>query len=162
MGFGEAIQTCYVKYFTFRGRAQRSEYWFFYLFTVLVSIALLVLDAIIGLALPIWGEVEVLGSLFTLATFIPLLSAACRRLHDTNKSGWWQILPFVPFAFMIPGIFALANGSEGLGVTILIVSGLVLVGLIILLIVWLATDSDKGQNRFGPSPKYGGVEDTFS
>lgn len=162
MGFGEAIRTCFSKYFTFAGRAQRSEYWFFYLFTTLVSIVLAIVDAIIGLAIQAWADIGVFGSLFSLAVFFPTIAAACRRLHDTNRSGWWQILPIAGLLLMIPGFIGLATGGEAFGVIFIVLSILAIIGLAILLIVWLATDSDKGPNRFGASPKYDQIEETFS
>lgn len=82
MGFMEAISTCMGKYATFSGRASRSEYWWFYLFTVLMSWA----AALVG------GEA--LNLLVGLVFLTPALAAGARRLHDVNKSGWWQLLLF--------------------------------------------------------------------
>ena len=77
MSFGEAIKVCFQKYATFSGRARRSEYWYFYLFTFLVS---LVLDCI-----PLLG---VLSFVWWLAQLIPSLAVTVRRFHDIGKSGW--------------------------------------------------------------------------
>jgi len=162
MDFGEAVATCFRKYFTFRGRAQRSEYWYFYLFTIIGSIVLGVIDAIAFDVNPN-EDFAPFSDAFSLATMIPLLSSACRRLHDIGRSGWWQILPLAGLILMIPAIFPALNGdlegglfwgSIGLGI-------IAFLGLAILLIVWLATDSEKGPNRFGESPKYGSLADTF-
>ena len=163
MNFGEAIVTCFKKYFVFRGRGQRSEYWFFYLFTVLASIPLSIIDAIVFSSDEVFAF-SPLSDIFSYAVFIPSIAAGSRRLHDIGKSGWWQVLPLAGLALMIPALIpGLAGsfesplfwGSIGVGLVVTI-------GLVILLIVWLATDSHRGPNRFGESPKYGSVADTFS
>ena len=92
MGFGQAVATCLGKYATFSGRASRSEFWWFYLFVLLVTwlvdlVAYETLSAEPILAL----TVSFVVSLFFL---LPALAAACRRLHDTGRSGWWQLLYF--------------------------------------------------------------------
>ncbi len=103
------------KYADFSGRSRRSEYWYFVLFNVLAVIVTLVLDSFIGY--PVFYLLYVLGS------FIPGLSVAVRRLHDTNKSGWFMLIALIP-----------------------------LIGSIILL-VFLCTDSDRGENQYGLNPK---------
>lgn len=163
MDFGEAIATCFKKYFVFRGRGQRSEYWWFYLFTVLASIPLSIIDMILFSSNDAFGF-SPLSDIFSYAVFIPSIAAGSRRLHDIGKSGWWQVLPLAGLALMIPALVPLLAenfesplfwGSIGIGLVVTI-------GLLILLIVWLATDSHKGSNRFGESPKYGSVADAFS
>ena len=154
MGFVETVQTCFRKYFDFGGRARRSEYWYFILFIFIASIVLGLLDmAIFGMP-DVSGEPGAGGffespmsNIFSLATLIPSTSAASRRLHDTGRSGWFQLLAFVP-AVMLG--FMMGSGGAGGIVTVL---ALAFVGLTILLIVWLATDSEPGDNRFGPNPK---------
>ena len=88
MEFGEAIRKCLSDYATFQGRASRSEYWYFFLFVFLVSIAANVIDGAIG--------TEVLGILVGLALLLPGIAVAVRRLHDRDKSGWWYLLVFLP------------------------------------------------------------------
>jgi len=83
MTFTDSIKTCFNKYATFDGTASRSEYWWFMLFLVLGSAAANVVS-------------ETLGILFSLATILPSIAAACRRLHDTDRSGWWQLIWIVP------------------------------------------------------------------
>lgn len=90
MGFGEAIGVCFTKYVVFAGRASRSEYWLWVLFTVLASLACGIVDFAIG------APVNVFGGLFSLATFLPSLAVSIRRLHDIDRSGWWLLLCFVP------------------------------------------------------------------
>lgn len=120
MDFGTAIRTCLQKYVTFEGRAPRSEFWFFVLFTVIGNIVLSIVDSIVfGIAS---NGFQPLSSLFGLAVLLPSIAVAVRRLHDTDRSGWWWWLCLVP-----------------------------LVGWIIL-IVWYATEGTKGSNSFGRDP----------
>jgi uncharacterized membrane protein YhaH (DUF805 family) len=114
MGFGDAISTCFGKYATFAGRAVRSEFWFWVLFTFIVLIVLNIIQFTIS---SIGGSV--LQLLFELATLVPAIAVAARRLHDTDRSGWWQLLNFIP-----------------------------LIGSIILL-VWYCQPGTPGANRFG-------------
>lgn len=163
MGFGEAIKTCFQKYFVFQGRAQRSEYWFFVLFTTITGIILSIVDVIIfGLSMGL--DISPLDNLFSLATFIPSIAVCCRRLHDIDKSGWWQLIPGIGLLLMIPAIAPAISRDfdSGLFIGSIGIGALVLIGLSILLLVWLCTDSERGPNRFGDSPKYGSVADTFS
>ena len=117
LAFGQAVSSVFRQYAGFRGRARRSEYWYFFLFNVLVSIVIGVLDLIIGSFIP--------GAVLSLAVLIPSLAVSVRRLHDTGRSGWnllWQLIP--------------------------------LVGTVVV-IVFQCQDSERADNRFGPSPKYG-------
>jgi uncharacterized membrane protein YhaH (DUF805 family) len=123
MGFAEAIRTCLGKYVDFSGRARRSEYWFFQLFValvIIVPVVLAFLTGIIGaqgmyiLAL-LWG-------LAVLALLLPILAVSVRRLHDTNSSGWWYLISFVPY-----------------------IGGFIM-------LVWYWQRGTAGENRFGPDP----------
>ena len=104
------------RYFDFDGRARRAEYWWFVLFNLIVSIVIGIIDGVV------FG-VQVLGLIYALAILLPALGVSVRRLHDTNRSGWWLLISFVP-----------------------------VVGFIIL-IVFLATEGTKGPNNFGNDPK---------
>jgi uncharacterized membrane protein YhaH (DUF805 family) len=109
------------KYAVFKGRARRREYWIFELMNSAIALALFVLAVMLGKA----GYPYFLGLpvLYIVATMIPSLSSLVRRLHDTNRSGWWLLIGMLPA-----------------------------VGPVILLGITV-TDSDPGQNRFGPNPK---------
>lgn len=89
MTFFESIKTCFSKYADFNGRASRSEYWWFFLFTLLVSMSLSTISGMLRM-------VDWLGTLFSFVVLLPSIAVAARRLHDTNRSGWWQLLLFIP------------------------------------------------------------------
>ena len=88
MTFGESISTCFRKYVDFNGRASRSEFWFFTLFTTIVAIVLMPLDVAV-FPYNNWGPI---GSAWSLATFFPSIAVGARRLHDSNYSGWLQLI----------------------------------------------------------------------
>ncbi|HVZ30116.1 MAG TPA: DUF805 domain-containing protein [Asticcacaulis sp.] len=128
MTFGEAIKSVYGKYATFSGRSRRSEYWFFQLFFIIVYFFAMLAAAFMpnnpdgtpgALTMGIFG----LFALFVFGSLIPLLSLAVRRLHDSNHSGWWLLISFVPF-----------------------VGG-------ILLLIWYCTPGTTGPNKYGADPK---------
>ena len=100
MTFGESIKTCFSKYATFVGRASRSEYWWFFLFTFLASAA----AGIMG---------ETVSGVFSLAILLPSLAVGARRLHDVDKSGWFLLLWFVPIiGWLILIFWAVQEGRE--------------------------------------------------
>lgn len=99
MTFQESVKVCFSKYADFGGRATRSEYWWFILFIVLVSLAASLLS-------------NTLSALFSLATLVPSIAAATRRLHDTNRSGWWQLIVLVPvIGWIVLIVFLVQEGK---------------------------------------------------
>ncbi|EWT02336.1 membrane protein [Intrasporangium oryzae NRRL B-24470] len=116
MSFQDAVRSALTQYVTFSGRARRSEYWFFALFNFLVLMVANFIDRAIGLNSALYGVVA-------LALLLPGLAVGVRRLHDTNRSGWFLLLGLIP-----------------------------LVGAIVL-IVFCVQDSQAGMNQYGPSPK---------
>lgn len=88
MTFGESISNCFSKYADFNGRATRSEYWWWVLFVMLAAIASMIIN-------------DVVYALFALGTFLPSIAVATRRLHDTNRSGWLQLLVLIPLIGVI-------------------------------------------------------------
>ena len=162
MDFMDAVKTCLIKYFHFSGRAQRSEYWWFYLFTLIVAIFAAIIDgSIFGWENSDEGPV---GSVTSLVLLIPSLSAGWRRLHDTGRSGWWiggGILALIFFIVVIVSSAALigfddggTNFSGGLVgfLAIGFIIGLLVYGIAML--VFMCQDSHPGDNKYGPSPKY--------
>ena len=91
MDIQTSIKTCFSKYATFSGRASRSEFWLFQLFTFLGSIATLIIDVMI-LGFSLDDASSPTNLIFLLIVMIPSVAVGCRRLHDLNKSGWWQLL----------------------------------------------------------------------
>lgn len=89
----------------FSGRATRKEYWMFVLFYTIFYLVLATLDAFL--------EILFLEVVFYLVTVIPSISIAARRLHDTGRSGWWQLILFIPLIGLIVLIVFLAQGSHG-------------------------------------------------
>ena len=83
------------KYADFSGRAQRREYWMFVLFNILISIALVVIDSMVGF-MDAENGFGLLSGLYTLAVLIPSLAVTVRRLHDTGHSGWWVLISLIP------------------------------------------------------------------
>ena len=136
MSFSESIKTCLTKkYFSFSGRASRSEFWFFYLFILIGYIICFTLIMAVSLKL-FWLMV-----VFMLGIMIPALAVTARRLHDINKSGWFQLLPYP--AGILERIFA--SSSEGLEILFITIG----LGLYIYLFILYCTDGDKKNNRFG-------------
>jgi uncharacterized membrane protein YhaH (DUF805 family) len=110
------------KYADFSGRARRKEYWMFVLFNIIISLGLTIVDFMIGTYSLAHG-IGLLGSIYALAILIPGIAVTVRRLHDTDRSGWWILIVLIP-----------------------------VVGPIVLL-VFMLIDGTPGPNRFGPSPK---------
>jgi uncharacterized membrane protein YhaH (DUF805 family) len=103
------------KYAVFNGRASRAEFWMFFLFNFIIAIVLAGVDAYLNTP-------GVLGAIYGLATLLPYIGVAIRRLHDTGRSGWWLLIALVPC-----------------------------VGAIVL-IVFLVGTSQPGTNPYGPPP----------
>ena len=100
------------KYAVFDGRARRREYWFFVLFNILITIALLFIDVFMATMEPQAG-LGLLSGLYTLGVLIPSIAVLVRRLHDTNRSGWWFLLAFVPLLNLVLLVFMFLDGTAG-------------------------------------------------
>jgi uncharacterized membrane protein YhaH (DUF805 family) len=116
MTFTEAIKSGFSNYVNFTGRAARSEFWYWALFTFIVSLVIDALDYAFG------SGQGLLGELWGLATLLPSLALGARRLHDTDRSGFWLFLWFLP-----------------------------VIGWIVL-IVWWCFKGTKGSNQYGADP----------
>ncbi|WP_339723190.1 DUF805 domain-containing protein [uncultured Paraglaciecola sp.] len=92
------------KYAEFTGRTRRKEYWMFFLIYTILIILLSVVDAVLGAGF--------LSLLFSLAMLVPSISIAARRLHDTGRSGWWQLISFIPLIGIIILIVFLVQDSH--------------------------------------------------
>jgi uncharacterized membrane protein YhaH (DUF805 family) len=132
MNFTEAVAKVYRNYVSFGGRARRSEYWWWALYMLITGIIVGIVEYLLGLGTGTvssgGGEFSAtynggpLSGLWSLLHFLPGIGVAIRRLHDTDRSGWWLLIALIP-----------------------------LIGLIVL-IVWFATKGTTGQNRFGEDP----------
>lgn len=99
MTFVESIKTCFSKYADFSGRASRSEFWWWALFHLIASIMLGVIS-------------HKLSAVFSLATLLPYLAVGARRLHDTNRSGWLQLIGLIPIVGWILVVVWLAQAGK--------------------------------------------------
>jgi uncharacterized membrane protein YhaH (DUF805 family) len=109
MGFAESIRTCLNKYFDFNGRASRPEFWWFFLAQSVVWIVLDVLYRTTGSAV-----IAIVELAAVLALLFPALAVGARRLHDTDRTGWWQLLDLVPIlGFIVLVIFMAKRGDDG-------------------------------------------------
>jgi uncharacterized membrane protein YhaH (DUF805 family) len=106
MNLGQAVQSAFRQYVGFSGRARRSEYWYFLLFNVIISILAAIVDAAMGSV--------ALGILVAVVLLLPGLAVTVRRLHDIGRSGWWIFIGIVPLAGVIVLlVFACQDGDPG-------------------------------------------------
>ena len=110
------------KYADFSGRARRAEYWWFYLLVIIGYVVATIVDSLLGLDQTV-GPYGTTTLVLLLAMLLPSIAAGVRRLHDTDRSGWWMLIALIP-----------------------------LVGAIVLL-VFFVLEGTQGENRFGPDPK---------
>lgn len=141
MTLSESVKTCFAKFTTWQGRATRSEYWYFTLFSILCAIAAVAVDSVLGTSFtftdPTTGTEASFGYgwfylIVALVNFLPGLAVLVRRLHDTGRSGWWYWIALVP-----------------------------LIGVIMLL-VWFCSRGTVGDNKFGSDPLGGDLGSTFA
>ena len=100
-----AVESVFLNFANFSDRASRREYWFFALFNLLAVIVLVIVDGMLGTPL---------SAVFSLIVIIPGLAVLVRRLHDTNRSGWWILISFIPLvgAIMLL-IWTVSPGTDG-------------------------------------------------
>jgi len=99
------------KYADFNGRARRSEYWFFVLFNILIVMLIGIIDSLLFVR---FLGFPVLTLVYFFAQIVPGLAVAIRRLHDTNRSGWWLLLGFVPVVGLAVLVFMFLDGTPGM------------------------------------------------
>lgn len=161
------------RYADFSGRSRRMEYWMWILLQFLIGIGFsVVLMAVAGSALMSGdpGQLVAMGGivlilyllymLIALVFFIPNLAVTVRRLHDTNRSGWWILAPWGPYLGMIVASMAVVgSGAQpdqatlGMMGLIVLVFGLAALVLGLVLLVFLFLEGTKGPNKYGPDPK---------
>ena len=103
MNFVESIQACYKKFFDFSGRASKSEYWWFQLYTIIIYCLQFVFQ----------GDLVLVFSILVIANIIPLYAAGVRRLHDTDKPGWFVLISIIPILGLIIFFLLMGEGSKG-------------------------------------------------
>ncbi len=101
------------KYVVFEGRARRKEYWIFFLVNLIATFILAVIDGATG-TFDAEAGLGLLGTIYALAVLLPSLAVAVRRLHDTDRSGWWLLLIFLPIiGFIVLLVFMVLQGTPG-------------------------------------------------
>ena len=179
MSFTEAIGTCFRKYVTFSGRASRPEYWWFFLFILLGTLAAGILDSTVfgtgaatssldtsdGFSAGFSAESNgPLGLLFGLGTLLPILAAGWRRMHDTGRSGLHLFYPLIVMVGL--GSFAAFTGLTGfepaagdnvplyqsLVKLVFAIGAFVFVISPLIVLWWLTRPSQPGNNEYGPNP----------
>ena len=110
MSFFSSIKICFSKYAVFSGRATRSEYWWFALFLFIAGIVTSIIDVMImGYSSENFGPIN---AIFSVITFLPGLAVGARRLHDIDRSGWWQLLVFTIIGIILLVIWFASNGNN--------------------------------------------------
>jgi len=119
IGFVDAVKLFFKRYVDFEGRSSRAEYWWVTLFIVLVYIAFMILVGVLGAAGSngaagvIAGLLGLMFLAFFLGIIIPSIAVAVRRLHDTDKSGWWYLICLIPFGSIVLLVFFCLDGTPG-------------------------------------------------
>ena len=103
MNFKESIKICYSKFFDFSGRASKSEFWWFQLYCIIIYLLQFVFQ----------GDLQVLFSIIVIANLIPVYAAGVRRIHDSNKSGWWMLIGFIPLIGLYLIVLLVQDGTKG-------------------------------------------------
>lgn len=96
MTFGQSISRCFSKYCTFTGRASRSEYWWWILFTAIIGLLFGIPSGLQSIHESSPSGLPVISYIVSALLFLPSLGVLFRRLHDTGKSGWWWLIGFIP------------------------------------------------------------------
>jgi uncharacterized membrane protein YhaH (DUF805 family) len=137
MGFGEAVAICFRKFFAFGGRAGRSQFWYWVLFYVMANLVLTIVDMIV-----VGISTGPFSTFITIALLPPTIAALARRLHDTDRSAWWILLPIAPIPVLVVAVSPLLA---------VIAVAAILVGFVVVLLM-AAAPGTAGPNRFGPEP----------
>jgi len=126
ISFVDAVKLGFSRYADFNGRSSRAEFWWWILFVWIGSIVGVIID--LGAGLTVSG-IGIVGSLWSLAMLLPNMAITARRLHDTNRTGWWQLGIYLGSLLILP----------------LLVFG-------VLIFIWVLKKGDEGDNSHGPDP----------
>lgn len=134
-------------YANFKGRARRSEYWYFVLMNMIISTVTVMIDKVLGLKFGV-------NSLYGIAMFIPILSVSVRRLHDIGKSGWILLISYIVIIIcavgLVLGMLTLGMSSFNFWFAIPII---VMLAICIWMLVLFVKEGDDGKNKYGSDPK---------
>ncbi len=166
------------RYAEFSGRSRRMEYWMFVLFQILLAVAFWVVLAIVGggalmsggdpSALAAAGGVVMIVSivygLVSLALIVPGIAVGVRRLHDTDRTGWWMLGPIAGYILMVVGGLMAASTPDNPGVGgILAMVGMIMVVVLgLVLLVFMFLEGTRGPNKYGPDPKGEALDQVFA
>jgi uncharacterized membrane protein YhaH (DUF805 family) len=149
------------KYADFTGRASRAEYWWYCLAILIAYIIVGIVESILGIHRMIFYSYGPLSALLWLATIVPSLAVGVRRLHDTNRPGWWVLLPIVPYflGIVLGGAVLVAGAATG-GGGIGMMAGAGIAGIfmligfvcVLVLLYFMVQSSAPGDNQYGPNP----------
>jgi uncharacterized membrane protein YhaH (DUF805 family) len=157
----EWVLTPIRKYAQFSGRAPRAEYWWYYLVLLIAYLGAVFIDRKIGSR--IVGPYGILAVLLWLGLLIPTLAVGVRRMHDTNRTGWWILAPVVPyvigFTMAGPAVLDPARLAEEGGAMIFLLLGFVLA---IVVLVFTVLPGTAGPNDHGPDPYGADGEEVFA
>jgi uncharacterized membrane protein YhaH (DUF805 family) len=107
MGFADSITSGFNKYVTFSGRAVRSEYWYWTLFTIIASVVAGIIDEIIFIG------IDIVGTLVSLGLLLPSVAVGVRRLHDIERSGWWLLIGLTGIGLVLLIYWDCVKGTTG-------------------------------------------------
>ena len=158
------------RYADFSGRSRRMEFWMWQLFQIIVYVVFIVLMMALGggammmagndpsRVLAAGGAVMLIFAvygIYCLAVIVPAIAVAVRRLHDTDRTGWWVLAPLAPYVVVIiaGAMVASSPDSAGAASILALVSMLAVLALAIVLLVFYVLDGTPGPNRYGPDPK---------
>lgn len=170
------------RYAEFSGRSRRMEFWMWVLFQFVIGIVFFVAMMVVGGAAIMSGEpgqvmagggiialLYILNLLLMLAFFIPNLAVTVRRLHDSNRSGWWILLFWGPYLMILfslvmvgAGAVAASKGGAMAGGILYVLSALAFVVGSLVLLVFMFLEGTQGPNHYGPDPKGRMSSDVFA
>lgn len=156
------------RYADFSGRSRRMEFWMWQLFQIIIYFVVLVLAMVMGGGAMMSGDPTALAAagggmviimalygLWWLAVIVPSIAVAVRRLHDTNRTGWWVLAPLAPYLVMIlAGMMAVSSPDmAGVAGILALISMIAVFALAITLLVFYVLEGTRGPNKYGPDPK---------
>ncbi|MGZ8286616.1 MAG: DUF805 domain-containing protein [Allosphingosinicella sp.] len=144
------------KYADFTGRARRKEYWMYVLLLIAAMVVAMLIESVLGLGGMV-GPYGPLTALLLLGTFVPSIAVGVRRLHDTNRPGWWIAVAYAPaILMMLLPMLGILNAA--LIMILSVISLVAMIGLLVLMVL----EGNKGPNQYGPDPKGEDLANTFA